>query len=75
MVNITCLKRFINQINPPNGGNGLPMMTAWSERSMFRTDRPTMRQRNTLRLIKDVRVLLNHISGENIVEMLKGKNI
>lgn len=62
MVNVTSLERIIQFINQEN----LRTMKDWKTRL-------TSRGGNWSRLLKNIRIILNLISGNNIVDMLKSK--
>jgi hypothetical protein len=68
MVNQSALERIISYSN----NQRLREMKRWSERNIFRNNRPTIRHDFSRKMISNIRRILNLFSGNDLVNMLKG---
>lgn len=64
MVNLTCLERIVRLID----NDKLKPMKPWGQRSSRRFHKPNTYM---MALVKNIRKILNWISGFDIIEMLK----
>jgi hypothetical protein len=69
MVNSSCLMKIMDLVESKN----LKAMKKWSLRNRVRRD--GQKSTHVLNLRKQVRQLLNLVSGNDICEMLKGENL
>ena len=67
MVNITAIEKIIRLIDSQHN---LKTMKKWSER--FRTDNSQKKSKYLRNLVNKIKRILNLISGNDVIEMLKG---